>query len=88
VRRSRRNSYTGITRVEIGEGVVVIHREGKSAPVIAKILGTDNGEDGKPCRYFLDRLVHRESETRLGGYEVRGAISTVLEVGDSSTCNV
>jgi len=66
------------TSVSIGDGVAVVHRKGISAPIVAQILGADLDGEGKPCRYYLDRLVHRPGEHFLGEFTVSGAVSSIL----------
>lgn len=64
--------------VHVGDGVVVVRRKGSSSPAIASILGSVPSETGTAL--YLDRLIHKPHETELGGYLVRGAISTVVMV--------
>jgi len=64
--------------VTLGEGVVVLHRSGRSAAVIANILGQDLDVNGEVKQIWLDRLVHRSYETEFVGWNVSGAISSVL----------
>lgn len=68
--------------VHVGDGVVVIRRKGSSAPAIANILGSEERE-GR-TRLYLDRLVHKHYEKELGGYEVSGAISSILIVPEGA----
>lgn len=63
--------------VRVGDETVTIKRSGKSKLVVAKVLGEDKDGAGKR-RLYLDRIVHRPSETKLGPWEVSGAISTIL----------
>ncbi len=64
--------------VILGEGVVTVKRAGSSTPLVANILGMDRDADGKPVRVWLDRLVHGPKDSLLGGWQVSGAVSTVL----------
>jgi hypothetical protein len=64
--------------VHLGDGVVVVRRHGSSASAVANILGTVQKEGIKLL--FLDRLVHKPFENELGGYAIRGAISSILTV--------
>lgn len=62
--------------VHVGDGVVVVRREGSSGSAVANILGS---EDKSGIRFiYLDRLVHMPFENELGGYSVSGAISTII----------
>ena len=45
--------------VVIGDGSVTIRRSGRSAPIVAQVLGLDRDPDGAVIRIWLDRLVHR-----------------------------
>jgi len=64
--------------VHVGDGVVVVRRKGSSSPAIANILGSVPAE-GRTLLY-LDRLVHKSYENELGGYAVKGAISSIVVV--------
>lgn len=77
-----------LVTVTIGDGLVVVKREGQSAPVLANILGVDKNENGEIVTIWLDRLVHRLAERKFVGWNVSGAVSTVLKraaVASSST---
>lgn len=64
--------------VSVGDGVVVLKREGQSSSVIAGILGMDRDEAGEIETIWLDRLVHKVGENQFVGWKVSGAVSTVL----------
>lgn len=66
--------------VHVGDGVVVVRRKGSSAAAIAAVLGRVNIEGG--TFLFLDRLVHKPWEGTLGGYAVKGAISSIITVAN------
>lgn len=61
--------------IEIGAGAVTVRYHGRTAPVTAKILGTEI-RCGREYIY-LDRLVHRAGDT-WRGFSVSGAISTII----------
>ncbi len=65
--------------VVIGEGSVTIRRSGRSAPIVARVLGIDRNPDGEVIRLWLDRLVHRPGEDWTGAWSVRGAVSSIVE---------
>lgn len=64
--------------VTLGDGVAVIRRKGTSACIVAGILGIDSGPAGEAGTVYLDRLVHRVGETEFQGWDVSGAVSTIL----------
>lgn len=64
--------------VHLGEGIVVVRRKGSSSPAIANVLGRVPTEGG--TLLYLDRLVHKPHEGELGGYPVKGAISSIVMV--------
>jgi hypothetical protein len=64
--------------VHLGEGIVVVRRKGSSSPAVANVLGSISGENGTSL--YLDRLIHKPYESELGGYRVKGAISSILIV--------
>lgn len=64
--------------VHVGDGVVVVRRKGSSSPAIANVLGSVPTESG--TLLYLDRLVHKPYESELGGYIVKGAISSIIVV--------
>lgn len=66
--------------IEIGDGVVVLHRKGVSRPFVAKILGCNFDQEGNPARLVLDRRVHETHESHLTGWTVHGAVVSVLEI--------
>jgi len=63
----------------VGPISVSVKRPGQSVVSVAQILGCDFDEAGFVARIFLDRLVHRPSDTPPEGWGVWGAVSTVLE---------
>ena len=65
--------------VVIGDGSVTIRRSGRSAPIVARVLGLDRNPEGEVTRLWLDRLVHRPGETWSGAWSVRGAVSSIVE---------
>lgn len=62
--------------VHLGEGIVVVRRKGSSSPAVANVLGRVAAET--ETLLYLDRLVHKPYESELGGYPIRGAISSIL----------
>lgn len=64
--------------VAVGDETVVIRRSGQSSPIVANILGVDRNGDGVIEAVWLDRLVHNPGERKFVGWDVSGAISTIL----------
>lgn len=64
--------------VHLGDGVVVVRRKGTSSPTIANVLGAVSTETG--TLLYLDRLIHKPYESELGGYAIKGAISSIVVV--------
>jgi hypothetical protein len=69
--------------VHLGDGIVVIRRKGTSSPAIANVLGSVPTESG--TLLYLDRLIHKPHESELGGYSVKGAISSIVVVPNELT---
>ena len=65
--------------IVIGDGSVTIRRSGRSAPIVAQVLGLDRNADGEVIRLWLDRLVHRPGEEWTGAWSVHGAVSSIIE---------
>lgn len=65
-------------KVHVGPGVIVVRRKGSSAAAVANVLGSVDVEGG--IAHYLDRLVHKPWESNLGGYVVKGAISSIIEI--------
>lgn len=72
-----RSSVSSVT-VLVGDGVVTLRRWGRSEPTMANILGMEKDAEGIPQRIWLDRLVHTTAESSFTGWDVSGAISTLL----------
>lgn len=68
--------------VKVGEAVVTIRRKGSSEVVQASIVASDCDAAGKPCRLWLDRMVHADHESSIGGYAVSGAFVTEISISD------
>lgn len=64
--------------VHLGEGIMVVRRKGSSSPAIANVLGSVATESG--TLLYLDRLIHKPHESELGGYAIKGAISSIVVV--------
>jgi len=62
--------------VSVGEGVVTVKREGTRRAVVANVLGRVE-RDGVE-RLCLDRLVHEPHEKAFIGWNVAGAVTTML----------
>lgn len=69
-----------VVHVTLGESTATFKSEGRSAVVVANVLGTHGDSEGKPCKVWLDRIVHRPG-MEFAGWEASGAISTVLTRG-------
>lgn len=63
-------------RVEVGTDQVAFHTGRRNGPELATILGRETV--GEVEVIYLDRLVHEINESQLGGWEVAGAISSIL----------
>lgn len=68
--------------ISFGESCVVLTRSGQSRKTIANVLGVETLPESGLKRVWLDRLIHRRTETEAKEGERRwaldGAISTVL----------
>ncbi|CAG4913867.1 hypothetical protein [Paraburkholderia gardini] len=62
--------------VTVGEGVVTVKREGTRKAVVARVLGQVE-RDGIEL-LCLDRLVHDSHESSFVGWQVSGAVTTIL----------
>ncbi|WP_434034742.1 hypothetical protein [Cupriavidus sp. a3] len=62
--------------INIGEGMATIKRRGTRSTTVAQILGTIE-VDGMEV-ICLDRLVHGISESEMDGWQVSGAVTSVL----------
>ncbi|TDN59057.1 hypothetical protein [Paraburkholderia sp. BL10I2N1] len=71
--------------VAVGDGVVTVKREGTRVAVLASVLGRVE-RDGIEV-LCLDRLVHESYESELSGWNVSGAVTTMLSrlIGQSAT---
>ena len=64
--------------IEVGEKAIKVKWPGSSTVVAAEILGTT--EVGGNRQIYLDRLIHRPYETKVGEYQVEGAVSSILTI--------
>ncbi len=69
-------------RVRVGEADVTVRREG-TFRVRHCTSSRPRSSGGRSARLWLDRLIHKPGETRIGGidcpvYEVTGAFVSVL----------
>jgi len=62
--------------VTLGEGLATIKRSGTRGTTVAQVLGTVEA-DGVEI-ICLDRLVHGIFETEMDGWQVSGAVTTLL----------
>ena len=67
-----------IVYVQVGDGVVSLRKSGQSQVTVANILGVDRDEAGAIKTIYLDRLVHRINLNEFEGWNVSGAVSTIL----------
>ncbi len=72
-------AHDDTANVAVGEGVLVLRRRGRSA-VTAAILGEQLDGEGKMKTLWLDRLIHENHESTLGGNPVWGAVVTEIQV--------
>lgn len=56
---------------------VLVKRKGSSALTEARIIGVECEDEVQTL--YLDRLVHKPHEKEMGGYQVSGAISSILK---------
>jgi hypothetical protein len=68
--------------VIVGTDHVVVKRSGQSRVIVAGILGREHDEGGAVKTLWLDRLIHRSTESRFvdvnATWEVSGAMSSIL----------
>jgi hypothetical protein len=62
----------------VGDGVVVLHRTGRSRQTVANILGTETDGVGNIRTIYLDRIVHKPREVQFVGWHVSGAVVTEM----------
>ena len=62
--------------IAVGEGVVTVKRRGTRGTTVASILGTVEADGVEVI--CLDRLVHGIQESELDGWQVAGAVTTLL----------
>lgn len=62
--------------IAIGEGLATVKRRGTRGTTVAYILGTVEA-DGLEV-VCLDRLVHGITESEMDGWQVSGAVTSVL----------
>ncbi|CAG9180379.1 hypothetical protein LMG23992_04227 [Cupriavidus laharis] len=62
--------------IALGEGVVTVKRRGTCGTTVASILGTVEADGVEVI--CLDRLVHGIHESELDGWQVAGAVTTLL----------
>ncbi|MGF6782065.1 hypothetical protein [Paraburkholderia sp. GAS334] len=62
--------------VTVGDGVVTVKREGTRKAVVARVLGQVEREGVELL--CLDRLVHESHERSFVGWQVSGAVTTML----------
>lgn len=67
--------------IVVGETTVTLKRPGNTNLVVANILGRETTEGGK-LRLWLDRLIHSPFEREFAGWEVNGAVSSVLTANE------
>lgn len=70
------NRDSGDVEVIVGEGVVTLNYRGGREITVGNILGIE-GEEGNR-RIYLDRLLHTPQEHAFRGWNVEGAVSTIL----------
>lgn len=60
--------------------VATVYLGSRSAPIISGCLGVEQDATGKPCRVYLDRLIHQPSRSTVyEDWAPHGAISTILD---------
>jgi len=69
-------------RMEIVGDVCTIYPKRRSAPIVARVLGTVG--EGPQTQIYLDRVVHERWHSKVCGLGCSGAVSTILR-GDPST---
>ncbi|WP_427308594.1 hypothetical protein [Cupriavidus sp. H39] len=63
-------------KIAIGDGLATIKRRGTRGTTVARILGTVEADGIEVI--CLDRLVHGIFESELDGWQVAGAVTTLL----------
>lgn len=78
-------SRDSVPTIVLTESDAVVWRTGRSSPTLARVLGREHSNGVETV--WLDRLVHHASESSFEGWDVSGAISTVLSRPISSAIN-
>lgn len=64
----------------VGSDHISVRRPREQRWLGARILHRVDGAEGQPRWIVLDRLIHRPGDVTLGGYHVRGAVTTELRI--------
>lgn len=72
-------------RIEIVGDVCTIYPRRRSAPIVARVLGTVGV--GSQTQIYLDRVVHERWHAKVCGLECSGAVSTILRGDPSATAS-
>lgn len=64
--------------VTVADTAVTIKQPGRTALIVANVLGMYRDADGQPQRIWLDRLVH-QSHIDYGEWSASGAVVTELK---------
>lgn len=75
----QRRPHTEVGQVVIVDDTCTVYLQNRFRPIVAKVLGTELGPDGK-VRTYLDRRLPVAEGSRLGGYDVDGSVSTILTI--------
>lgn len=73
-------------KVILGEGVVTLNYRKGTEITVGNILGIE-GEEGSR-KIYLDRLLHGPHEREFCGWNVKGAVSTILREQPKKTIAV
>lgn len=55
-----------------------VYLKSRSNPIVAPVLGWDSDGNGNPKRIYLASRIHKAAND-YSGWDMRGAISTILE---------
>jgi len=75
----QRRPHAELGQVVIVDDVCTVYLQNRFHPIVAKVLGTEVGQDGKK-RTYLDRRLPVAEGCRLDGYDVDGSVSTILTI--------
>jgi hypothetical protein len=73
-----KNTIRVHVNLDLAGTLATVHISGRSNPIVATVLGVERNHTGEAQRIYLNALIHRSDFDSYEGWDISGAVSSIL----------